>query len=265
MSASADHLAATAAAFDGQARAFERAPIQTDPRLLDGLARFADLPPGARVLDAGCGPGLVARALLDAPGDLRVLGCDLSEVMIERAAARCADAGDRIELVRASAEDVCADLAAGRRQPVDAVVSRLVLHHAPDPRAFVAAQVAALRPGGVLVLADHLADPEPDLAEWHVRLERMRDRSHAANLSGGALLDLLAGAGLEGLRYEEHRIATDFDEWFDRGTPAVSKEECRDWLMRPEGARSRAWRVVPEPDGALGLRGIVAFCRGVVP
>ena len=93
----------------------------------------------------------------------------------------------------------------------------------------------------------------------------MRDRTHQANLSGGGLIDLLAGAGLEGLRYEEHRIATDFDEWFDRGTPAVSKEECRDWLLRPEGVRSRAWRVVFEPGGTVGLRGIVAFCRGVVP
>ena len=259
-----EHEAATARAFDDQAAAFERAPIQTDPRLLDGLVRFSDLPAGARVLDAGCGPGLVSRALLDAPGGLRVLGCDLSAEMVARARARCADAGDRAEFVQASVQEAAAALAAGRLEPVDAAISRLVLHHAPDHAAFLAAQVEVLPPGAVLVLADHLSDPEPATAAWHLHLEVMRDRTHTANLSGGQLLDLMARAGLSDLRYEEHAIATTFDEWFDRGTPSVTKEECRRWLLQPIGRRSRAWRGVPGTGGEIRLEGIVAFARGVV-
>ena len=155
-----EHEAATARAFDGQAAAFERAPIQTDPRLLDGLAGFADLPPGARVLDAGCGPGLVARALLERPRGCSVLGCDLSGEMIARAGARCAGAGGRARFVRAW----CGEAAAGSPPAggrMDGAISRLVLHHAPDPEASWLDQLSVLRPGAVLVLADHLADADP--------------------------------------------------------------------------------------------------------
>ena len=53
-----DHDQALAAAFDGQAARFERAPVQTDPGALARLVRFADLPPDSLLLDAGCGPGL---------------------------------------------------------------------------------------------------------------------------------------------------------------------------------------------------------------
>ena len=259
-----EHEAATARAFDGQAAAFERAPIQTDPRLLERLVAFAAFPPGARVFDAGCGPGLVSRALLDAPDGLRVLGCDLSAEMVARARARCADAGERAEFVRASVAEAAAALAGGGLAPVDGAISRLVLHHAPDPKAFLTAQVGALRPGAVVVLADHLADADPELAAWQLRLEVMRDRTHSANLSGGALVDLMSGAGLVDLRYEEHPIRTTFDEWFDRGTPSVGKDECREWLLDPRGRRSRAWRGVPLADGSIRLEGIIAFLRGVV-
>jgi SAM-dependent methyltransferase len=256
-------------AFDGQAAAFERAPIQSDPGLLAALVAFADLPPGARVLDAGCGPGLVAEALLAAGGGLRVLGCDLSAGMVERARARCARFGDRAELVQASLREVADDLAAGRRAPVGAAISRFVLHHAPDPRAFVAAQVEALAaggaPGAVLVLADHLADADPELADWHRRLEVMRDRTHATNHSAGALIDLLADAGLTDLRYEERPLGTDFEEWFARGTPSATREECRDWLLDPRGRRSRAWRPTPRADGNVWIDGLIGFARGRLP
>src|SRR4051794_30688475 len=55
-----------AKAFDGQAAQFERAPVQADKSALGRLVAFAALPPGARVADAGCGPGLVAEAFLAA-------------------------------------------------------------------------------------------------------------------------------------------------------------------------------------------------------
>ena len=78
-----DHDQALARAFDVQAPRFERAPVQSDPAALERLVRFAGFPPGSRILDAGCGPGLVCEALLSA--GYRVVGVDLSREMIERA------------------------------------------------------------------------------------------------------------------------------------------------------------------------------------
>src|SRR5438045_1414960 len=95
-----DHDERLAAAFDGQAAQFERAPVQSDPAALERLVRMADLPPGAWVLDAGCGPGLVSAALLHA--GCRVLGVDLSNEMIARARRRCEAYGSRAQFERKS-------------------------------------------------------------------------------------------------------------------------------------------------------------------
>src|SRR3954452_13044505 len=128
-----DHDRALASAFDGQAAKFERAAVQSDPAALARLAREAALPADSLVLDAGCGPGLVSAAFLEAGH--RVLGVDLSAAMIERALRRCAPYGDRARFQRAS---IFADDLSER---FDAVVSRLVLHHVPDATAFVGRQV----------------------------------------------------------------------------------------------------------------------------
>jgi predicted TPR repeat methyltransferase len=81
-----EHDRALAAAFDQAAAHFERAPMQTDPDRLTRLIQAAEFPSGGRILDAGCGPGLVAEALLQA--GFRVVGIDLSAEMIARARKR---------------------------------------------------------------------------------------------------------------------------------------------------------------------------------
>lgn len=252
------HEMAVATAFNGQAAAFERAPIQTDARMLARLVRFAEMPTCGHLLDAGCGPGLLAEAFLDDEADYRVTGCDVSDEMIRRARLRCERFGDRAEFVHGA-------LSASTAGRHDGAISRLVLHHVVAPLGFARTMVAAVRPGGVVVLADHIADGDPGLAEWHRRIEVMRDTSHVANLSGDALLGLATDAGLEDLRYEEHPITTDFDEWFSRGTPSVSREECLRALLSAEGRESRAWRCRPLPDENASMIGVMAFVRGRVP
>src|SRR5689334_16358369 len=88
-----EHERNLAAAFDGQAEQFERASVQNNPAALARLLEVADLPAGGRVLDAGCGPGLVSEALLRA--GYGVWGVDLSAEMIARARRRCAPYGKR--------------------------------------------------------------------------------------------------------------------------------------------------------------------------
>ena len=88
--------------------------------------------------------------------------------------------------MRASVGDAAAEIAAGRLPAVDGAISRLVLHHAPDPAAFLADQLSVLRPGAVLVLADHLADADPasgrlaPAAGGHARPDPHRPTSRAA-------------------------------------------------------------------------------------
>ncbi len=98
-----DHDQDLSTAFDAQAARFERAPVQSDPAALARLAQFAALPADSAVLDAGCGPGLVAEAFLDA--GCRVFGVDLSAEMIARAARRCERFGDRARFQQRSLFD----------------------------------------------------------------------------------------------------------------------------------------------------------------
>jgi cyclopropane fatty-acyl-phospholipid synthase-like methyltransferase len=241
-------------AFDDQAARFERAPVQSDPEALARLVRFADLPADALILDAGCGPGLVAEAFLEVGG--RVGGVDLSAEMIERARRRCERFGDRARFEQRSLYDP------SFTGPFDAAVSRYVLHHVEDHRAFLARQIGLLRPGGVLVLSDHTTDTDPARADWHNAIERQRDRTHTRNISPGAIVDLLAAAGLGEIRCVEEGFELDFDEWFDRGTPAADKAEVRARMLAGPGARG----FTPMPEGpSLKIACWRVLVRGVKP
>lgn len=250
-----DHDQELAGAFDGQAAKFERAPVQSDPAALERLVQEAGLPAGGLILDAGCGPGLVAATLLAA--GYRVVGVDLSREMIARARARCAGHGDRARFEQVSLFDPAIEAFA----PFDGAISRYVLHHVLDPRAFLARQFELLRPGGVLVVCDHLTDPDAHLADHHERLERARDRSHTRSPTGGQLVDLFAAAGLFQITLVEDAYDLDFDEWFDRGTPDDTKENVRASLLN--GPRVRGFAPSPRPDGSIAIQGIRAIVRGV--
>lgn len=243
-----------AAAFDGQAARFERAAVSTDPAALARLVEFAALPPGSLVLDAGCGPGLVAEAFLAAGH--RVTGVDLSPEMLRRARTRNARFGERARFEQGSVLDLEAE------RTFDAAVSRFVVHHVEDPLAFVAAQAARLRLGGALVVSDHTTDAAEGPADWHQRIERARDRTHVRSLSSGGLVDLLAKAGLRDVRLREEPFELDFDEWFERGTPALGKPEVRALVL---AGRARSFEPVPGPDGSVALRCVRALVAGIRP
>jgi SAM-dependent methyltransferase len=243
------HDGELAKAFDQQAAGFERAPVQSDPVALARLVEFAQLPPGSRVLDAGCGPGLVAEAFLSAGH--RVFGIDLAAEMVRRARARCERFLERARFEQGSVFDL-------QSHPFDAAVSRFVLHHAEDPVAFLRAQAQRVRPGGVIVASDHATDSEGGAQRWHQEIERARDKTHVRNLTPGGLVDALARAGLRFVRLEEDEFVLDFDEWFDRGTPALPKDEVRALVL---AGRARGFDPVVRPDGGISIRCVRLVAR----
>ena len=91
----------------------------------------------------------------------------------------------------------------------------------------------------------------------HERFERDRDVTHTRNLTAGGLADLLAAAGLMLIRLEEETFSLDFDEWFDRGTPAAPKARCARGCsrVRRSGGFGR-------PHRRMVPYGSIAFARG---
>jgi ubiquinone/menaquinone biosynthesis C-methylase UbiE len=110
------------------------------------IARLADLPVGASVLDIPCGGGLAFRGLR-AGQVVQYVAADISPYMLARARREAARRGvqDAIEFVEA---DVTALQFADAS--FDLCVTYNGLHCLPDPRAALVELVRVLRPGGTL-------------------------------------------------------------------------------------------------------------------
>lgn len=102
---------------------------------------------GARVLDVGCGGGLLAEALADAGA--QVTAIDLAPSMIEVARLHALERGLDIDYRAESA----AALAAARGEPFAVVTCMEMLEHVPDPRAFFTTFARLVRPGGDLFVS----------------------------------------------------------------------------------------------------------------
>ncbi len=102
---------------------------------------------GARVLDVGCGGGLLSEALAAQGAD--VVGIDLAAPSLEVARQHAAETGIGVEYRQIDA----ASLADQEPGQFDVVTCLELLEHVPDPAALVAACAAAVRPGGDVVFS----------------------------------------------------------------------------------------------------------------
>jgi len=127
---------------------------------------------GARVIDLGCGPGLVTEALAARVGPSgRAVGIELSPAFAAQARARCARFGSAvaIEEVDLSASQLPGDL----RTCFDAAWIRWLLMFLPDPGRVLSLAHQALRPGGMIAIHEYihystygLLDGGPRIAEF---------------------------------------------------------------------------------------------------
>ena len=123
--------------------AAEGADLAGEARLVDAL-----VPPGARILDAGCGTGRVAAVLADRGHT--VVGIDADPTLVE--AARADHPGPRFLVADLAELDLSAQ---GEPEPFDAAVvaGNVMTFVAPGTERAVLARIAAhVRPDGVVVV-----------------------------------------------------------------------------------------------------------------
>ncbi len=114
---------------------------QINPLRLDWIRQQAVLQ-DKRILDVGCGGGILAEAMALAGG--RVTGIDMAEAPLAVARLHQIETGVIVDYQRSTAED----LAAREAGTFDVVTCLEMLEHVPDPAAVVSACATLVRPGG---------------------------------------------------------------------------------------------------------------------
>ena len=102
---------------------------------------------GARVLDVGCGAGLLSEALAGKGAEVTAL--DLSPELLDVARLHLLESGRQVDYRLVSVED----LAAQMPSEFDAITCMEMLEHVPDPGSVLRACASLLKPGGTLFVS----------------------------------------------------------------------------------------------------------------
>jgi ubiquinone/menaquinone biosynthesis C-methylase UbiE len=202
-----DHQQRVRDEFTHQAETFSASPAITDKalaqRIIDALGEDAK----GVVLDVACGPGVVSAAV--AAFAREVVAFDLTPLMLEKAAQRCAALDrDNVSFREGNAAEL--PFANGA---FDAVVTRLSVHHFDRPARVFSEIFRVLRPGGAFVVADVVSSEVAAEAELQNAIEILRDPSHTRMLPAVELGSLVEGAGFEIEARTNWAKPREFEEW----------------------------------------------------
>ena len=188
-----------------------------NPLRLDWIDGIAPLN-GQRVLDVGCGGGILADAMARKGAD--VLGIDLAEKSLKVAQLHALEAGTSQITYRLVAAEA---LAAEMPDQFDVVTCMEMLEHVPDPASVVQACARLAKPGGWVFFSTINRNPKSFLmailgAEYVLNLVPRGTHEYARLLRPSELARFCRDAGLDmqqscGLEYNplsrRYRLSTD--------------------------------------------------------
>ncbi|GAA1167884.1 class I SAM-dependent methyltransferase [Streptomyces hebeiensis] len=143
--------------------------------IADVVEHVTEGQPCPQILDLGCGPGSLAARLAARLPRAEIVAVDMDPLLLELARTHRSDAARYVD-TEIGAAGWTEDL--GLRRPVDAAVSTTALHYLSEAalRRTYAQLAAMLRPGGVLINADHLRQTGARHARIAAHVGRCRAR-----------------------------------------------------------------------------------------
>jgi len=171
---------------------------EINPLRLDWIDALAPLA-GKRVLDVGCGGGILAEAMAGRGAD--VTGVDLAEKSLKVAELHCLESGAHVRYERIAAEDLAVREPAG----FDVVTCMEMLEHVPDPALSIDACARLVRPGGHVFFSTINRNPKSYLfaivgAEYVLKLLPRGTHEFEKFVRPSELVSFARHSGLEPVR-----------------------------------------------------------------
>ena len=251
--------------FDVSGDAYDRFMGRFSTPLAPELADFARVASGQRVVDVGCGSGVLTAELARRVGAENVAGADPSPML--RAAAKRVPGAD---LKEASAEAL-----PWPDDSFDAALAQLVVHFMSDAAAGVDEMARVTRPGGVVAACTwDFAGGGMELLGTFWRAMRAVDpsiESESSRFGDRAELDVLwRDRGLAEVETEPLEVSSryeTFDELWSSFQNGVGPAGQRLVSLPPEvreAVRTEYFSLIGEPSGSFELRGRAWAVRGRV-
>jgi 2-polyprenyl-6-hydroxyphenyl methylase/3-demethylubiquinone-9 3-methyltransferase len=166
-----------------------------NPLRLNWIKSFVSLD-GKRVVDVGCGGGILAESISQSGAD--TTGIDLSDKALKVAELHALEVGANLTYRSISAED----LADEQAEQYDVVTCMEMLEHVPDPASVVRACAKLCKPGGTLFFSTLNRSPKSYLfaiigAEYILKLLPKGTHEYAKFIKPSELVAFTRQAGLE--------------------------------------------------------------------
>ena len=168
---------------------------EINPLRLDYVDRLAGLA-GRRVLDVGCGGGILAESM--AARGAEVTGIDLGAAPLEVARLHLLESGLEVDYRQIPVEELAAQMPGS----FDIVTCMEMLEHVPDPASVVQACASLVRPGGTVFLSTLNRNPKSYLfaivgAEYLLRMLPRGTHDYARFIRPSELGRWTRAAGLD--------------------------------------------------------------------
>ena len=168
---------------------------EINPLRLDWIDKQIQLR-GKKVLDVGCGGGLLSEGMAGRGAD--VTGIDLSEKPLSVAKLHLLESGQKVDYRKVSAEQLAEEIPG----TFDAVTCLEMLEHVPQPSSIVAACARLVKPGGQVFFSTLNRNPKSYLfavvgAEYILNMLPKGTHDYAKFIKPSELARWCKQAGLE--------------------------------------------------------------------